>query len=265
MLAENGIMLRRPGEYRKLVRGMVRKLDGQPATQEEQETLLASIIRKQNVSRLIMSDASFLGVSARMLSGGELFQNAGRNAAAIRNLLPDYPVEFFLCIRNPATFLPEAFNTQTEKNFGGFFKKTNLPSLRWSNVILDIQRNNPDCKITVWCYEDLPIIWPTVLNELTGLDPQTSFKGGQDVIMRVLTSDGAKRLEGYIADHPTYNEAQHRRVRNVFFEKFADDNAVEDEIDLSGWSEDLIERLTELYDDDTELIEWMPGVDFISA
>lgn len=265
MLAENGIMLRRPGEYRKLVRGMVRKLDGQPATQEEQETLLTSIVKKQNISRLIMSDASFLGVSAWMLFGGEFYQNAGRNAASIRNLLPDYPVEFFLCIRNPATFLPEAFNTQTEKSFAGFFNEANLLSLRWSDVISDIQRNNPECKMTVWCYEDLPIIWPTVLNELTGLDPQTSFKGGQDVIMGVLTPDGAKRLEVYFADHPTYNEAQHRRVRSIFLEKFADEDAVEDEIDLPGWNEELIEKMTELYDDDTELIEWMPGVHFISA
>lgn len=265
MLAENGIMLRRPGEYRKLVRGMVRQLDGQIATPEEQEQLLAAIIKKQDVSRLILSDASYLGAPAWILGGGEFYKNAGHNIATVRNLLPDYPMEFFLCIRNPATFLPESFNIQTEKNFADFFAETNLQSVCWSAVIADIQRNNPGCAITVWCYEDQPIIWPTVLKELAGFDPQMPFKGEQDFIAGVLTPDGAKRLEKYLADHPNYTEGQRRNIRAIYFDKFANSNAVEDEIDLPDWNQELIEELTEHYERDTELIEKMPGVRFISA
>lgn len=265
LLAQNGIMLRRPREYRKLIRGMVRQIEGPIATPKEQELLLASIVKNQEISRLILSDATFLGVPAWMLGGGRLYRNAGKNTATIRNLLPDYPVEFFLCIRNPATFLPAAFQAQTERSFADFFNEAKLFSLRWSDVIADIQKSNPGCPITVWCYEDLPIIWPTVLKDLTGLGPETQFKGGLDVIKGVLTADGAKRLESYYVDHPVSNEAQGHRVLAIFLEKFADESKMEDEIDVPGWSTVLIEKMTELYEEDTDLIERMPGVDLLFA
>lgn len=265
VLAENGIMLRRPGEYRRLLKDSMRQLNGRVATPDEQDVLLTAIVKNQQVSRLILSDASYLSAPAWVLNGEKFYKNAGQNTASIRNLLPDYPVKFFLCIRNPATFLPEAFKTQTEKDFSGFFNRADLHSLRWSDVIADIQHSNPGCPITVWCYEDLPIIWPTVLKELSGLDPQTSFKGGLDFIKGVLTSGGAKRLEAYFAKHPAHNETRARQIRAIYFDKFADADAIEDEIDLPNWTDELIEQLTELYEDDTELIEWMPGVEFISA
>ena len=39
---------------------------------------------------------------------------------------------------------------------------------------------------------------------------------------------------------------------------------MEEEYDLPGWTEAVMDRLTELYDDDVHEIARMPGVNFIA-
>jgi hypothetical protein len=42
-----------------------------------------------------------------------------------------------------------------------------------------------------------------------------------------------------------------------------DEDAVESEIDLPGWDDALVDRLSERYEDDLYAIEQIPGVTFI--
>ena len=55
-----------------------------------------------------------------------------------------------------------------------------------------------------------------------------------------------------------------RRVCAAFLDKYARDDAVEEELDLPGWTEELVEELTEDYDDDIARIQHMPGVNLIA-
>lgn len=264
LLAKNATMLRRPKEYRPLIKEMVIELEGEMPSVVDQETLLASIIKDQHVDRLIMSDSQYLGVPAWMFFGGALYQNAARNTEKIRNLFPDNPCEFFLGIANPAHFIPASFKAQNQKNYDGFIDGTDLFSVHWSDVIARIKEAHPDCPVTVWCNEDTPVTWPTVLREVASLDPQTRLEGELDVIREIISQSGNELLAKYLDERPDLAETQRHRVREIFLEKFFLDDAVEHEIDLPGWTADVIEELTDNYEDDIERIEQMPDVNFIS-
>ena len=264
LLANQGVMLRKPKDYRSLIKDMILELKGDDPSIIDQENLLSSIIKTQQVDRLIMSDARFLGVPSWMLYGGGLYKNAGKNTARIRSLFPDNPCEFHLGISNPANFIPAVFAVQTEKNYEQFTDGVELATIRWSDVISQIQQQNPDCGLTVWCNEDTPIIWPTILREIAGFDPQTRLQGELDVIREIVSREGLELLVKYLDERPNLTEIQRRRIRGIFLEKFYLDDAVEDEIDLPGWTDETIEALTDIYEDDIERIEQMPGVNFIT-
>lgn len=264
LLVDKGIMLRRPKEYRPLIKEMILELKGEEPSIVDQEALLASIIRNQQVDRLIMSDSRFLGVPAWMLYGGGFYLNAPRNSARIRNLFPDNPCEFYLGISNPASFIPAVFNAQTDRTYEQFLDGTDLAAVRWSTVIHQIQLANPECPLTVWCNEDTPIIWPTVLREMAGLDPQARLQGELDIIQEIMSPEGVELLVKYLEERPNLTEIQRRRIRGIFLEKFYLDDAVEEEIDLPGWTDETVDALTDIYEDDIERIEGLPGVTFIT-
>ena len=108
------------------------------------------------------------------------------------------------------------------------------------------------------------MIWPEILREITDTEMTLPFKGDNDVLKSIMTEDGFDKMEKYIATHPPANEIQRRRVIAAFLDKFALDDALEEEIDLPGWTPELVEEVTSIYEDDVYQIERMAGVTFIS-
>lgn len=263
-LLERGVMIRRPGTYLPAVTKLMRKQDKEPVTDQEREELLASIIKDQEVSRLILTSSSFLGSPSWMLGGGRLFRNAGRNTAALRSAFPGNPCEFFLGLRDPATLIGPVFKSQSGRTWEQFAGGTDFMNLRWSDVVADIQAHNPGCRITVWCNEETPVIWPGILGQVTGLGDSFRFSGGLDITRGIISEQGYERLEAYLASRPGLSEDQRERVQELFLTYFHSEEAVEEEIDLPGWSQALVDAMGEAYLSDTELIRRMPGVTFLS-
>ena len=73
-----------------------------------------------------------------------------------------------------------------------------------------------------------------------------------------------KRFRAYLKSHPNVTEVQKRRVISAFLNKFALEDEVEDELDLPGWTEAMIDELSEIYDEDVFQIQRIPGVQMIS-
>jgi len=90
------------------------------------------------------------------------------------------------------------------------------------------------------------------------------FTGELDIISKIISEEGRDRLKQYLAERPDLNELQRRRVNSVFLEKFVLDDTVEIEIDLPGWTDDLVDKMTEVYEADINVIANMPGVNFIA-
>lgn len=264
LLSENGIMIRRPKEYRRILSDRISDLQGRKAPIESQEKLLASIIRRGNVKRLILSNGRFLGATSWMLSGRKFYQNAGNNTAALRGLFSENPCHFYLAIRNPAPFISSAYSAQNSRSYEEFKNSIRFEDIRWSDVIADIQLANPECPITVWCHEDSPVIWPTVLQKITTLEHVENFAGALDILKNIISFEGAARIEKYLEIHPKLSKWQREQVHTIFLEKFAMEEANEEEIDLPGWTHDLVDTITHIYEDDIQQVEEMTGVDFIS-
>lgn len=263
-LLELGIQARRPVTYTKEIVQLIGKLQGEMALPEEQEALYKVLDPTTSMDRIIIANQNFMGMPSWVLSKGKLYHNAPARTKGLRNLFPDNPCEFYLGIANPATFIPEMFASQKEKNFDEFVGEADFLELNWSDVVKSIKQENPDCPIVVWCNEDSPIIWPSVLSEITQLGPMAKFKGELDIVLPLLTEEGQKAFRHYLDERPDLSEIQRRRVRAIFLEKFFDDTAVEKEIDFAGWSAGMIAEMTENYEYDIETISRIPGVNLIS-
>lgn len=263
LLEKFGVLALRPKKFKSMFFAMLADLEGLPTTPEDQCELLDELAGDLPVDRLVMCNSNILGQPAWVLAGNQFYRNAPTNCKKYRDLLPDNSCEFFIGISNPAILLPLAFENQKNKPYESFFGGTDLETIRWSNVIADIAAMNPDVAITVWSNEDTPTLWPTILKEVTGLQPQDKLLGELDVVEKIISPEGFSRLQSYLAERPYLNELQIRRITAKFLEKYYLPRAVDLEIHLPGWSDDFVDTLTDLYEDDLEVIEAMPGVNFI--
>jgi hypothetical protein len=58
---------------------------------------------------------------------------------------------------------------------------------------------------------------------------------------------------------------QRRKVVAAFLDKFALPERLEIEMEMPGWTDEIVQELTALYDQDVHRIASMPGVTFIAA
>lgn len=265
LLEENGILLRRPKAFRPQIAKLIQQLGGADASEEEQKALLFAIVRDQPISRLILSDAAFMGDAGAMLENDGFFGDIGPRIRHLRQVFPQAPGEIFLCIRNPALLVPEAFKAYKGGDYDDFVGNADLLALRWSEVIDRIQMANPSCPITVWCHEDTPIIWPKVLSKVTDIKTPVRFAGELDVICSIMSEAGGARLKAYLEARPQFSEKQRRSIAAIFLEKFVLEDALEEEIDLPALTDDVVDQMSDAYDDDISVIEEMPGVTFLSG
>lgn len=265
ILAKEGVIIPGPSRYRPIIGDVVNKLDGAKASRDTQDVLLEAIMDVDSADRLVLSQDNFLGVSTRALEHGNFYPLIAEKAIRLRNLFPDNPVEFFISIRDVATFIPALFEHNGGKDFPSFIRGVDPFSLRWSDVIEALRAAVPDCPITVWCNEDTPLIWPEVLHEVAGVDSYVRLKGGFDILSDIMVPEGMKRLRAYLGTHPPQNEIQRRRILAAFLDKYAMDDAIEEELDLPGWTADVVDELTASYDDDVIEISRLPGVNMLMA
>lgn len=265
MLAKDGIIVPGPGKYRKLLRQTSFGLRGGSATPEMQAEILDAVLDGENVERLVFSAPMLLSNPGSMLRNGALYERAGERVAALRTMFPDTPSEFFIALRNPATLLPTVpGEIASPQEFLDTLTTCDPRGLRWSDTIARIRGENPDTPLTVWCNEDTPLIWPELLREISGHDPQMVLDGTDDFLASIMLPEGMDRMHAYLATHPPATEIQRRRIVAAFLDKFAIADEVEVELDLPGWDDALVDDLTEMYDEDVYQIEKMPGVNFIA-
>lgn len=266
VLSKQGINVPGPSRYRNILRKASTALKGDPPSDDTLETIREAILDDDQAERVVLFNDDFICVHSRIFENSLLYEKSNYKAEWLRALFPDDQVEFFIGIRNPATFIPAAFHhkKQTLGDFYDFINNTDLTDIRWSDVILSIQESNPGCPITVWCNEDTPLIWPEVMQDISGVEPFTRLMGGFNILGTIMHRDGMRRLRGYLHSHPPQTETQRRRIIAAFLDKFAITDEIEEELDVPGWTEELVEELTDHYEEDLYEIQKMPGVKFIA-
>jgi hypothetical protein len=264
-LGARKVIVPRPRRYRPMVNKLMSQHRGDPLPEDVQQELFDKILMGYEAERLVLSHDNFLGLPQTIFENGTLYSGIRERGTWLRYLFPENPCEFFLSIRNPASFLPAVMQLPNMPEYLEFTKGTDPREMRWSSVVAALQEDNPGCPVTVWCNEDTPLIWPTVLREVTDSNADMELAGELDILQTIMKEDGFTRMQSYLETHKPANEIQRRRVFSAFLDKFADDDALEEDIDLPGWTPELVDDITARYEDDVYLIERMSGVNFIAT
>lgn len=263
-LADQGIIIPSPTRYRKLMRDTAVQLKGHAASEETQAMLLEQIMDEPYADRLVLSWDSFLSFPAWVVRD-TFYSFAGERIRAFTQIFPEIEAEFHLALRNPATFLPALKKRIQERGHEDVTFETDPLHLRWSDAVAQIKNHNPGVPLTVWCDEDTPLIWPEVLQTVSGHAPGTQLEDSDEVLAMILTEAGLARMRAYCAQHPPASVTQRRRIATAFLEKFARPDQIEIAVDMPGWTDDLVAELTARYFEDVERIRRMPGVTVIDA
>ncbi|MDH2325658.1 hypothetical protein QCN27_02135 [Cereibacter sp. SYSU M97828] len=259
-LAEAGVMVPGPARYRNLIRDTATALRRMPATDATQEEVLDQIMDAGTADRLILSWENFLSFPQWVLRG-RLYPAAGERVRGFTNIFPSFAAELHIAIRNPATFIPALFQRQRVKSVEDFLAGVDPMNLRWSEVIADLLAHGQDMPVTVWCDEDTPLIWPEVLRSVAGVD--IPMEGEDELLATIMDDQGIERLRKRMATPLPIDER--RTITATLLEEHAKPEMVEMQIDMPGWTPELVDALTDAYEEDILRIMAMPGVRFLSA
>lgn len=244
---------------RPAIRKAAQASRGADLAADTQQDLLAEILGGARPERLVLSYEAFLGVYARVLDGGRLYADAGQRAQLLRGLFPDHEVSFFLAVRNPATFLPAVLRASSLQRMDELVGDADLSALSWLPPVRDIRAACPDVPLTVWCNEDLPLLFPQVVEALAG-GGVDGLEGEDALLETVMTRAGLARLRSYLRDNPPATRSTWRKVVTAFLGKYADPEVVEPAIDVPGWTEATVAALSLNYERDVAALSELPGL-----
>ena len=264
-MAEAGVTLPPLRKFRPPLRRALRGA-GEDLLPGAANPLIAEILDSVGGRRLVLSYDAFLATHLDAFSERTIYPEAAMRCVRLRDLFPGHDVSFLMGIRNPATLIPELFEASTAEDFASFVSAFDLGSLRWSDTIEAIRGACPDVPLTSWCHEDLPMIWPDALRAMAGLalDEMTELEGDFAILHQVMQQKGLARLKEYLRDNPPEHPASRRRIVSAFLDKYAEPEAIAPEIDLPGWTADLIAGLSAGYEADVARIMRRDDVRFLT-
>jgi hypothetical protein len=263
-LAADGIVVPPLMRYRPVIKETMRALQGRPAAPEVQDALLDAIVDEARIDRLVLSDARFICINRLVVQGAQIWPMIDRQTKGLRALFPSAAPEFFVGMRNPATLIPALFTASKFKDFGEFTERMQPHAVTWSEMLRRLRMTHPDAPITVWCNEDTPLLWEEILREMADVSNEVPLRGTDDLVGTIMERTGYRRMRRYLEQNPPHSEMQRRRIVGAFLDRYAIDTEIEEELDLPGWSPELVEQMSQAYEDDMEEIARIPGVTLLT-
>lgn len=263
-LAKQGIAVPTPALYRDVLKDTLRALDGAPAPAELQRNILTSAKIPEGTERIIFSDPRMVSINRLVVIGAQIWPMIDRVSRSLRNLFPTAEVEFMLGMRDPATLIPALFRGSRFRQFEEFTEDMQPHALAWSEMLARMRVAVPDCPVSAWCNEDTPLIWGEVMRELAGCDPLAPLDGVDDLIEDLMDPAGFRQMQRYLSENPPENEMLRRRVVAAFLDKYALDDALEEDLDTPGWSAEMLDDMTASYEEDMDAVAHIPGVTLIT-
>jgi len=263
-LAKRGVSVPGPSKYRTLLKEAFQALQTSEPSPEARDVLTDAILDEEMADRLILSNTHFFGSQRYSIVNGALYPDAPERISNLKKLFQFDQIEMFMSIRNPATFLPAVLGKGPDHKVREALGDKDPREIRWFDMLMRVREAAPDIPITIWCNEDTPLIWGQVVRELAGLEHGEKIVGGFDLLSEIMSKEGMQRFRAYLHQHKGLSEMQKRRVIGAFLDKFAIEDAVEEELDMAGWTDELVEEMTEIYDEDVLNIQRIPGVQVIT-
>lgn len=262
-LAQDGTVVPGPSNYRGLFRDTLNAMYKSSVSAGAREVLLDAILDDSASERVILSDANFFRTPATAVVDGMLYPAAPVRMMRMVQLFPDDQIELFMGIRNPATLLPILHGVSADNSDDHFWGAKDPVDVRWSETLALLRDSAPEIAVTVWCNEDAPLIWGKIMREMAQLPDTEALEGEFDLLETIMTREGMVRFKSYLASHPEIKGPQEQRVIAAFLDKFAIEDEIEEELDMPGWTDELVDEMTEQYDEDVVRIQQIPGVRMI--
>jgi hypothetical protein len=255
-----GILVPRARSFLNLMRGAAAQIVSGEDVPNFYEKLRESVEATESTQRLVLSAPGLLSKPHEAVAGDMFYPGARARMSAFRKLLPGQEIEIFMAIRNPASFVPALLQDMKQDERAELLQGLKGAELRWSHLIAEMRETWPEAPITLWCDEDTPFIWHRLLRLISGYEPETEFENSFDWFETAMIDGGAQKLAAYLDAMPPVDEAHRQQVISAFLEKFCDPDKLEIDFSQTGWDETQIDVISQLYEDDIDLIRTMDGV-----
>ncbi|WP_347266461.1 hypothetical protein [Paracoccus sp. (in: a-proteobacteria)] len=263
-LLHNGVEPLTPNRHRDVFGEAISALKGGPATPEMEQVMLDAILESDNPRRIICSTPTFLGMAERAISAEGLYASAGKRLAALANLFPSAQIEFFLALKNPATLLAFVLAQERSGSYAEVMAGIDPESLRWAPAMRRILAAVPGRRMVLWCHEDTSLIWPEVVRRIATMPSDVPLKAGLQILGDILHPDGLRMIRDAMAQEQRLTVESRRRIFAAALQEHALPEQIEVELNLPGWDQALVDRITAAYERDIAEIAALPGVEFIT-
>lgn len=263
-LQSNGVEVVMPAQHRNVFADAIGNLRGFPATPEMESTIMDAVLETDEPRRAIFSTPTFFGKPEQAFSPNGLYDRAAATMVALANLFPSAEIEFFIALKNPATLIPFAINRGEGITYEQVMQGIQPEKLRWAPTLRQIIAALPGHRIVVWCNEDTSLIWPEVIRRIATMPADVPLKAGLQVLGDILRPEGIQMIREAMENEPRLTIENRRRIFSEALEKYALPEQMETQVDLPGWDQALVDRITAAYDKDVAEIAALTGIEFIT-
>ncbi|WP_170326789.1 hypothetical protein [Ruegeria arenilitoris] len=259
-LATHGAAFFGPRRYKRVFKPAFDRFETATAELLAQQTIEGILPSGGGTRRAIYSSGSFAGDPEMALQDGQLYPFAGRRMALLEHSFRDHEVELFMGLRNPGSFVPKLLMSLPEEARTDAIRDTDLSCLSWIGMIEDIRDLAPNVQITLWGNEDTPFIWGDIIRALAGLDEDTPLEDEHDLLLSLLDETGRNEVLTLTSQDAAQSKAiLHENMARIF-DNHAQPEEIEEELHLPGWSTEIVDAFSELYEQDLERLGSIPGV-----
>nr|WP_111298749.1 hypothetical protein [Paracoccus saliphilus] len=252
-----------PNRHRGIFDEALKSLNGGEATPEMEQIMLDAMLDSDDPQRVVMSTPTFMGAPGRVVGQEGLYPQIGMRAAALARLFPSARSEFFVALRNPATLLAEVLPQFSGGGYDDLMQGCHPLQLRWRAAIQRLVRAAQGRRLVLWCHEDVPLIWPEVVRLVAGLPQDVPLSGGLLYMHEVLGDLGIARLRDAMAGQDQMSVTRRREIYGEMIARHALPDTLDQVVDLPGWTQDLVDKVTQNYRADVAEIAVLPGVEFL--
>lgn len=80
----------------------------------------------------------------------------------------------------------------------------------------------------------------------------------------LMSGEGMTRMQAYLDSHPPQSVMQRRKIVSAFLDKFALPERVDQDIEMPGWTADMVAEMTAQYEEDVARIAQMDEITFLA-
>ncbi|WP_170473372.1 hypothetical protein [Ruegeria arenilitoris] len=249
--------------YKNYFRTALDSFENRQSIQRAREEFLKQIPNYGNFDRLILSTPRFIGEIETAIMDGQFYPLAGQRIACLVEIFEGFEVELFIGLRNPGSFIPRALMSQPESQRQRILRQTDLSCLSWLAMIDNIRDLAPNVNFTVWSNEDTPLVWGDIARAMAGLPENAVLSEEYSLLSSLVSGTGKQEIQNLMQQKSAPCEPSLRSELSRIFDEYAMPDAIEEELDLEGWSDEIVSAFTELYEQDLAMLEAMPDIKFL--